>query len=474
MTAVLAVFSCTKSYEQEEWNSFPIFRSSIEDRPLTRTYLDSDHKLLWSEDDRISVFTSTDNQQYRFKGKTGDFGGEFERVSPQVLSGSSLQANYALYPYDASASISTSGAISLSIPSVQPYREGGFAPGVNPMVAVTEDSSDDFFSFRNLCGFVVLRLYGKSTVTGIVLKGNNGEKISGAASVKPEFGKAPEIEMSSSAGETVSIDCGGGIEIGRMESESTEFWFCVPPVAFSKGFTVEITDISGESITKSMSLPRIVSRNLINTLSPFKVRVADPSAPKAVDLGLSVKWAEFNVGATKPQEYGNYYAWGELESSTNAWNTYKWRKSGTDWDTVKLSKYNTDPSFGEVDGKNELEADDDIASETYGGAWRMPSDSEWKELVTNCSWTWTTVGGVQGYNVSSNIEGYESASIFLPAAGYRYENTLYAAGSEGGYWSSSLYSGITSYAWAMNFGSDMIMRYYISRCYGHSVRAVIE
>lgn len=472
--AVLALASCSKTQEPEDSGTVAVFHSAIENDLSTKTFLDTNHKLLWTEDDRISVFTTTANQQYRFMGKTGAYGGDFEKVSSGTSSGSALSANYALYPYDAAASISSSGIISLTIPSEQKYREGTFCPGVNAMVAVTKDETDNFLSFKNLCGYLVVKLYGKATVSTLTLTGNNGEKLSGAASVKPEFGKAPSLEMSSSASSSINVACGSGVNIGKTESECTEFWFCLPPTIFSKGFSIEIADVSGEKISKIVSDSHTVERNIINYMAPLKVRVTEPSAPKAIDLGLGVKWAQFNVGATKEQEYGYYYAWGELEPSLNSWTSYKWRKSGTDWDNVKLTKYNTDSAFGNVDGKIVLESSDDIASESYGGSWRMPSDAEWKELLDNCDWTWDNVEGINGYRVRSRIPGYEEASIFLPAAGYRYDNVLYAEGKEGGYWSSSLYLGITSYAWAVNFDTDILMRYYMSRCYGHSVRAVTE
>lgn len=472
--AALALLSCTKQGGQDKNEPSPVFHASLEVAPVLKTGLDSNHKLFWTEDDRISVFCTTTNRQYRFTGKTGDIEGVFENLSQTAPSGSLLTANYAVYPYDAEASIDTEGDITLTIPSIQKYSRGSFSTGSNPMVAVSETLSDHNLPFRNLCGYLLVRLYGKATVTGLTLQANNGEKIAGEASVKPEFGKAPALVMGASATSEISIDCGAGVQLGTAEADAVEFWFCVPPVTFSKGFTVEITDASGEKITKSVSSTVSIERNIYKMTAALRISVTDPSAPKGVDLGLSVRWAEFNVGATNAQDFGGYFAWGELEPSANSWSSYKWRKSGTDWDSVKLTKYNTDSAFGTVDGKSVLEPSDDIAAVSYGGNWRMPTDAEWKELKDNCSWTWTTLDGVKGYSLKSRIPGFESAEIFLPAAGYRYDNTTYAAGSEGGYWSSSLYKGITSYAWAMNFGADMVMRYYISRCYGHSVRAVSE
>ena len=188
----------------------------------------------------------------------------------------------------------------------------------------------------------------------------------------------------------------------------------------------------------------------------------------AVDLGLSVYWASCNVGAKAPEEYGDYYAWGETETKSNySWSTYKF---GTSW-SGPFSKYNTSSSYGTVDNKTILEPDDDVAHVKLGGSWRMPTDAEWTELRENCTWTWTTQNGVNGRLVTSNKNGN---SIFLPAAGNRFGTLLYDAGSYGDYWSSSLNTGYTSAAWYVYFDSANVSRYDYYRYYGFSVRPVSE
>ena len=188
-----------------------------------------------------------------------------------------------------------------------------------------------------------------------------------------------------------------------------------------------------------------------------------------VDLGLpsGTKWATCNVGATKPEEYGSYYAWGETEPKTNYdWSTYKWCNG--DYDT--LTKYCTDSNYGTVDNKTVLELADDAAHANWGGAWRMPTDAEWTELRENCTWTWTIKNGVNGYEVKSEANGN---SIFLPAAGYRDNDDLNFAGNYGYYWSSSLSMGYPYNAWVVDFYSDYVYRSYYSRCIGQSGRPVL-
>ena len=190
-----------------------------------------------------------------------------------------------------------------------------------------------------------------------------------------------------------------------------------------------------------------------------------------IDLGLSVKWATCNVGATKPEEYGDYFAWGETQPKDNyGWSTYKWCNGSYN----TLTKYNTDSSCGTVDYKTTLELSDDAARANWGGSWRMPTDAELTELREQCTWTWTTQNGVYGYKVTSNKSGYTNKSIFLPAAGYREDSTLRSAGSYGDYWSSSLYTDFPYYALGVTFSSGIVYwNYHYRRC-GLSVRPVCQ
>ncbi len=182
-----------------------------------------------------------------------------------------------------------------------------------------------------------------------------------------------------------------------------------------------------------------------------------------VDLGLSVKWATCNVGATKPEEYGNYYAWGETQTKrVYSQNNYKY---GTyDGDFCTLTKYTV------TDGVT-LIATDDAASVNWGGTWRMPTIAEWQELGNNCSWTRTTLNGVNGYKVKSKVNGN---TIFLPAAGSRNGSSLDGDGDAGYYWSSSLNMRFPCGAWRMLFSSWTTDRVGGYRYYGCTIRPVCE
>ena len=172
-----------------------------------------------------------------------------------------------------------------------------------------------------------------------------------------------------------------------------------------------------------------------------------------------------NVGASAPEAYGDYFAWGETTTKSNyAWSTYFDNPSG---DGQTFTKYATDK-------KTRLDLDDDAARANWGSTWRMPTDAEWTALrnTTNFDWEWDDAR--KGYTVTSKVNGYAGNSIFLPAAGYRSGTSLYDAGSGGYFWSSSLSTSSSSYAWYVYFNSSDVYRFSLSRYPGRSVRPVSE
>ena len=183
-----------------------------------------------------------------------------------------------------------------------------------------------------------------------------------------------------------------------------------------------------------------------------------------VDLGLSVKWATCNVGATTPEGYGYYFAWGETSTKENYdWSTYFDTNDGGS----TFSKYNNNG------GKTVLDPEDDAAHVNWGGSWRMPTKAEWQELLDNCTWTETWLNGKRCYRVTSNKEGYTDKFIFLPAAGGRSGSDLYGVGAGGISWSSSLNEYHSYYAWFLVFGFGNHYLNYNDRHDGLSVRPVL-
>ena len=185
-----------------------------------------------------------------------------------------------------------------------------------------------------------------------------------------------------------------------------------------------------------------------------------------VDLGLpsGLKWATCNVGASKPEEYGDYFAWGEVKPAPS-----------NDYSEENCSAYGVRTSElkerGVVDANNELADKYDAATSNWGKGWRMPTEEEFKELLNSCVWEWDNLEGVDGYKVSSKVN---SNWIFLPAAGYRIGTSSGNVGSNGGYWSSTVYESNSYRAYYLYFNSSSKRTLSSSRYDGHTVRPVSE
>ena len=173
-----------------------------------------------------------------------------------------------------------------------------------------------------------------------------------------------------------------------------------------------------------------------------------------VDLGLSVKWASWNVGADKPEGLGNLYAWGELSPKTDySTSTYKFYDNG-------YTKY------GSIDNKYQLDSEDDVAQQTWGDKWRIPTIEELKELKEKCTFTRTELNGVP----VTKVTGPNGNFIYFPYPGNFTDTTLYFENSIGSYWSSDLES--DSYAKDLDFLSGMPDLNGDSRYHGQSIRPV--
>ena len=215
---------------------------------------------------------------------------------------------------------------------------------------------------------------------------------------------------------------------------------------------------------------------MFSALVPMTLAIAQaPEDVQAVDLGLpsGIRWASCNVGATTPEGYGYYFAWGETDSKKDySWATYKYANVG-EFYHYKFTKYCTDASSGDngfIDNKTVLEPEDDAATANWGNVWRMPTDAEWTELREQCTWTWTAQNGMNGYQVASKTNGN---SIFLPAAGFRDGNAApYVAGRRGYYGCSSLLENSSDDVWIVTFNHEKVERDNDKRNKGLSVRPV--
>ena len=286
--------------------------------------------------------------------------------------------------------------------------------------------------------------------------------VSENVSLVAKFNQWPLVSISSGANGSVSfensaetslfVQPGEDVTIVAVPDENTDFlgWFVgdsQEPVSTEATYTFTVSE----------------NASLVAKFATFK------DGYEYVDLGLpsGLKWAAYNVGATKPEEYGGYYAWGETEEKEDyGWETYKWCNGSYD----TMTKYCTDSSYGTVDNKTTLDLEDDVAHVKWGGDWRMPNTEEQRELLNECTWKWTTLNGVKGYRVT----GPNGNSIFLPAAGYRYGTDIYNRGYYGDCWSSSLDSNSRYYAYSLYFGDYYYDWDLYNRYYGQSVRPVSE
>ena len=178
----------------------------------------------------------------------------------------------------------------------------------------------------------------------------------------------------------------------------------------------------------------------------------------AVDLGLpsGIKWASCNIGATKPEEYGDYYAWGEIvEKDDYDSDSYLYYKENEGWIFI-----------GDNIGRTEY----DVARTRWGGSWRMPTMEEMQELIDNCAWTWTLYNGIKG----QKITGSNGNCIFLPAVGYRLSANHYGLGGSGDYWTSTLIESYDSDAYHLYFDSNGAIKSQDYRFRGHAVRPVAD
>ena len=234
---------------------------------------------------------------------------------------------------------------------------------------------------------------------------------------------------------------------------------------YKGGNIVQRIPVSGiDSVT--FALPVVPEGPLTPVVPPVQ------SEYEYVDLGLpsGIMWATCNVGATKPEEYGGYYAWGET-STKSEYNdgNYKWESLS------KTTKYCLYSNHGEFDGKMHLEPGDDVANVKWGGSWRMPLKDDMNELRYYCTWEWTSLNGVEGCRVT----GPNGNSIFLPAAGMCWQ---YGHTNEGKlcYWIGTVleYRGEYSecaYAYCLSFGSDTAHRMSADGRYrARTVRPVTE
>ena len=265
-TVLMLATACTVQEQKETVNintGTTVFLAEIEmpDASGTKVYADDNLKVLWHADDRVSVFNKlTYNQQYKFDGNTGDNSGSFSLIPEDgFVTGNELDHVYAVYPYSKATKAGNSGLLTVCLPSVQPYAERSFGHDSNVMVAATDNN---VLLFRNLCGYLMLKLYGEGlSVSSIKLTATGGEVLAGTAAVTASPDTAPVANVISDASSELMLECVSPVALGSSAENYTEFWFVVPPVTMSQGFSVLITLSDGRTFEKSMASSVTIARN---------------------------------------------------------------------------------------------------------------------------------------------------------------------------------------------------------------------
>lgn len=320
-------------------------------------------------------------------------------------------------------------------------------------------------------------------------KGNKGDK--GDSFFKSVTATDDNITMVLSDGTTIQIPLFKTLSIALSQqsnisiypSETVTVSYTVTAsgnnvkvsAASSNGWIVSLNKTSAKAGTISMKAPYpYVNAEILVFASGYGQTVMEiitfkEEADAYVDLGLPSKtlWATHNVGATKPEGYGKYFSWGETtDKTTYNWESYRLCKNGK-YD--QLTKYCTSTTYGTVDGLFTLESVDDAVSVSEGRLWRMPTRADWTELLSNCSFSWTTQKGINGYLVTSRSNGN---TMFLPAAGSINRDGLRNQGGFTSYWSSSLYSNDCYKAYRFDMDSKTKEVTFNDRSFGYNVRGV--
>lgn len=276
--------------------------------PETKVYADENLKVLWDNDDRITLFNKyTYNKEYRFTGSTGANSGVFTEVSSgEIVVGNALDNVYAVYPYEGLTEISNSGVIALNLPAEQHYKENSFGRGANTMVSATTNTE---LLFKNLCGYLILKLYGDGvSVSSISIQGNNGEVLAGKADVTATVGSTPTLSFrGNGTSTTLTLTCETPVTLGTSSTDATVFWLVVPPITFTQGFTLTVTDSDNNAFTKSTSNSTTISRNSTYRMAALEVEMS--SNPQVQNIVFANDWV-------KSQLVSSFDANGDGEIST--------------------------------------------------------------------------------------------------------------------------------------------------------------
>ena len=443
----------------------------IGDNAVTKTAVQSNGTdIYWTQGDAINLFygnrTSAQfTTSINSPTASASFQGSITAVTGTNGNGNGAQSFWGVYPYNSLNTCDGTG-VTLTIPSEQSGVAGTFASNLNPTVATSPNLDLAFYNVGSWFVFSVTR----NDIVSVTFQGNESETLVGKVRVEMDGNSHPVVTQVTNGVTSITMTPDGG---GCFTS-GEDYYMVLIPQTLSNGYSLTFTTSDGASATcvvyGSKEFPRSEARGKQDADSGLSF------PERYVDLGLSVKWAKYNIGATRPEDAGDYFAWGETQvKNTYEWSTYTWCSNATNNSMNKYCNKSTYGYNGFTDTKTVLDIEDDVAHVVWGGDWRMPTIDEWNELINNCSWSYSTkwdnqVGSmIAVYKVTSRVAGYTDRSITIRCVKYSGSTSEEFRGY---YWSSSLYTTTPNSAFSLYINSEDYKSSYGSRCSGYVVRPV--
>ena len=437
----------------------------------TRTYLEGT-EVLWSEGDQIAVCLGNATVN-RFNVKSGSEGSttavfEKDETYNGEVRDVQLSNNIAWYPFcEFSCASRDSGyMLFVAFPSAQKYAPDSFPEGAFPMVAVTKDVAHQEYSFRNVCGAIMLQLKGSGSIRSVSITGNSSEILAGIASVSAAYGTDPSVELLEDECTTVTLDCGeDGVALDT--DVPTSFIIALPPVPFEKGFVITVTDTRGGSKNYVTAKPNPIIRSKIRRMPVLEYNGRMPQEGDYIDeYGINhgqgvevggIVWAPVNCGYKAPVADDKGYPKGKL---------YQWGRRyghGYSSDATKPSLmdggvpllYGNDQKYADIFYKGIYKYDYDWISPQEDRLWNAGSESDpVKTEYDPCPDGWRVpVKDELEVLVAANSTweeelwgtGFDNGILFFPGKSCRnYDGTPYSLSWR--YWSSTPYSEYESYS----------------------------
>lgn len=349
--AAMIVACAEKNAELETLKDAPVFDAVTESFGDTKTSLDGNNRVVWTKEDEIAIFQGFSiADEYHVTESSAETGtasftlasDNSNKNNSDFVSGIEIPSNVAYYPYSETITCVNREPgkyeLGVSLPAVQTYAPDSFGSGAFPMATATTSVADHTLRFMNVSGAIKLQLMGDVTVKSIMIQGNNGEKLSGAATVHTYVdGTAPAVIMAETAGAAVTLDCGEGVVL--QEGVATSFIIALPPVLFSAGFTLTVTDTEEKVTTVKTDRTNTVLRSSILVMPPFKLGEV-PSDPDQDD--------EIPVSTVKINEAGSHlvFAPGGQFTFTAALTPVDVPAEYLTWTSSDASVATIDPSTG--------------------------------------------------------------------------------------------------------------------------------